>query len=194
MISILDIETTGLPEMKGFNKYYHYSDLKKYNSSRIVSICLYQYENSNLKNKFYYLLKPTDFEVKGEEWHQISHEQALKEGKEWRDLKDKLFLLLNSTTKLIGHNISFDKNVLLSEMYRQGFVEIVNLLEKIDVYCTMINGKNITKILVDGFCNYKYPRLNELYQYLFQEEMQNHHNAEQDVINTAKCYFKMILK
>ena len=54
----------------------------------------------------------------------------------------------------------------------------------------MINGKNITKI--KNKYDYKYPKLSELFTHLFKEEIQNSHNAEYDVINCARCYFKMI--
>ena len=50
---------------------------------------------------------------------------------------------------------------------------------------------DITKIN-NGFTDYKYPKLSELYNHLFKEQMQGAHNAEDDVINCAKCYFKMV--
>jgi DNA polymerase III epsilon subunit-like protein len=58
----LDLETIGLPEKISFHKYYDYKLTNKYENSRIISICIYLYDNNeNLVEKFYSLIKPDNF-------------------------------------------------------------------------------------------------------------------------------------
>jgi DNA polymerase III epsilon subunit-like protein len=187
----LDLETTGLPETISFHKYYDYKLINKYENARIISICMYIYDNNeNLIEKFYSLIKPDNFEVKNSEIHGLTQDILLKEGKEWKDIIEQIQNLIKISNLIIGHNINFDKNVLCSELYRNDFENLANILYQKETYCTMINGKNITKI--QSKYDYKYPKLSELYKHFFHEEIKNHHNAEYDVINCAKCYFKII--
>ena len=48
----LDLETSGLPQTISFHKYYDYKELEKYENARIVSICIYLYDDqgSIIKN------------------------------------------------------------------------------------------------------------------------------------------------
>lgn len=186
----LDLETTGLPETVSFNKYYDYKEISKYENCRIISICIYLYDKDKLIDKFYSLIKPDNFEVKKTEIHGLTKEILQNEGKSWFEIIEKIRSLITQSNLIIGHNINFDKSVLSSELYRNNYHSIANILFQKETYCTMINGKNITKI--KSKYDYKYPKLSELFKHLFNEEIQNSHNAEYDVINCARCYFKMI--
>jgi DNA polymerase III epsilon subunit-like protein len=187
----LDLETNGLPEKISFHKYYDYKQTDKYDNSRIISICMYLYDNDeNLIEKFYTLIKPNNFEIKNSEIHGLTNEKLLSEGKEWNEIIDKIEKMIKKSRLIIGHNINFDKNILCSELYRNNYQSTAFIFFQKETYCTMINGKNITKI--ESKYDYKYPKLSELYKHFFKEEIENHHNAEYDVINCAKCYFKII--
>ena len=48
-VIVFDTETTGLPITKGFNNYYSYKELEKYNSSRLLSICWQVYKDTQSK-------------------------------------------------------------------------------------------------------------------------------------------------
>ena len=188
----LDLETNGLPEFPSFGKFYDYKDLNRYNNSRILSICIYLIdENEKVIDKMYHILKANDFEVKNEQIHGITQQLVLKEGVEWITLIDRIESLFKKSKLLIGHNIDFDRYVLSSELYRKGYKSLAELIFNQPTFCTMKNGKSVTKIN-NGFADYKYPKLSELYTYLFKEQIQGAHNAEYDVINCAKCYYKMI--
>lgn len=187
----LDLETTGLPQTISFHKYYDYKELEKYENARIVSICIYLYDDQgSIIKKFYSLIKPNNFEVKNSEIHGLTYEMLHNEGKEWFEIIEEIRNLILESKLIIGHNVNFDKNVLCSELYRNNYHSLANILIQKETYCTMINGKNITKI--KNKYDYKYPKLSELFTHLFKEEIQNSHNAEYDVINCARCYFKMI--
>ena len=187
----LDLETSGLPQTISFHKYYDYKELEKYENARIVSICIYLYDDQGaIIKKFYSLIKPNNFEVKNSEIHGLTYEMLHNEGKEWFEIIEEIRNLILESKLIIGHNVNFDKNVLCSELYRNNYHSLANILIQKETYCTMINGKNITKI--KNKYDYKYPKLSELFTHLFKEEIQNSHNAEYDVINCARCYFKMI--
>ena len=187
----LDLETSGLPQTISFHKYYDYKELEKYENARIVSICIYLYDDQgSIIKKFYSLIKPNNFEVKNSEIHGLTYEMLHNEGKEWFEIIEEIRNLILESKLIIGHNVNFDKNVLCSELYRNNYHSLANILIQKETYCTMINGKNITKI--KNKYDYKYPKLSELFTHLFKEEIQNSHNAEYDVINCARCYFKMI--
>lgn len=188
----LDLETNGLPEFPSFGKFYDYKELNRYGNSRILSICIYLIDDSEkVIDKLYHILKTTDFELRNEHIHGITKEQILKEGIEWSEIVTKIKYLFTKCKLLIGHNIDFDRYVLSSELFRLGYKELADLIFNQTTFCTMKNGKNITKIN-RGFSDYKYPKLSELYNYIFKEEIKGAHNAEYDVVNCAKCYFKMI--
>ena len=56
---ILDVETSGLPLTKGFNNYYHPSDLSKYNKSRLIEIAYVMLEDKTVRIER--LIKPEEF-------------------------------------------------------------------------------------------------------------------------------------
>ena len=43
-----------------------------------------------------------------------------------------------------------------------------------------------------GYSEFKYPRLSELYNKLFEADMEKAHDSKYDVINLAKCFFKIL--
>ena len=47
---------------------------------------------------------------------------------------------------MVAHNISFDKNILLSEIHRCNIPEMETYINKLDTYCTKNKGTSITKI------------------------------------------------
>lgn len=191
---VLDIETTGLPTVNGFNSYKDPKLIKNYDSSRVVQIAIGVYDNKQNEKEFYnILINPENkFYINNYKFHGITQEKASKEGiifKKFIPIFEKILL---NTDLIIGHNINFDVNVLASELYRNNEQNLAKMFLNIKRYCTCFNGKNIVKIKNKKNNNYKLPKLNELYQFFFNEEMKNYHDAKYDVIHTAKCYFKMI--
>jgi DNA polymerase III epsilon subunit-like protein len=197
---IFDLETTGLPETGGWGKYYNFKDVTKYNNSRVLSICIYLYSDKGKElDKLYCYIKPDNFEdildctnnlIKNQQIHNISENIILTTGIKWKEILNNIQSLFQKAKLIIGHNVNFDVHVLCSELYRLGMVDLACYIFNKERFCTMENGKNITKIK-GKYEDYKYPKLSELYQYIFNEEMIGSHNAEWDVINCAKCFFKM---
>ena len=158
-VIVFDTETTGLPITKGFNNYYSYKDLDKYNSSRLLSICWQVYDNTTFISSNYFIIKPVDFTIdnksKSCEINGITQEMALEKGIDINEVFTKLFNDLINTDRLVAHNINFDVNIILSELYRNNKNNIIDLLLSKSLYCTMINGKDIAKIKFKNSNNIK---------------------------------------
>ena len=123
-----------------------------------------------------------------------------------RDILEKFIFNLSRISVLVAHNYNFDKNMLLAELKRNNM--LTNNIQKLFLkgYCTMQNSIQLCKI-PKGYHNYnnssfKFPKLIELYYYLFIKNNNNPmyldqrklHNSLCDVIVTLRCYFKMNYK
>ena len=123
-----------------------------------------------------------------------------------RDILEKFIFNLSRTSIIVAHNYNFDKNMLFAELKRNNM--LTNVIQKLFLkgYCTMENSIQLCKI-PKGYHNYnnssfKYPKLIELYNYLFIKNSNNPiyldqsklHNSLCDVIVTLRCYFKMNYK
>ena len=91
----------------------------------------------------------------------------------------------------VGHNISFDMNILAAEMHRLhidiGFVDKPAL-------CTMHDSTNLCAI--PGKYGHKWPKLEELYGFLFPEKelsVTSLHDALFDIQITRECFFELAL-
>ncbi len=93
---------------------------------------------------------------------------------------------------IIGHNISFDKQVVIVEHIRS------NLSSKFPskpVYCTMKSSKTLCNLHYfnkNNTCIPKFPKLSELYQHLFYSPPTNLHNSLNDVLICMRCYMKLV--
>ena len=194
-VLVFDTETTGLPSRKGYDKYFPYTELNHYDTSRIVSICWNLYNNGTLLSKNYFIIKPDDsFSIDNEskscEINGITKEIAEQNGIPLIDLFVKLHTDLYNCDKIVAHNLLFDKNILLSELYRYKRQDLVDIFESKETYCTMQNSKDLLKIEMK-YGGYKSPKLIELYLYLFGEKFDNEHDASADTEACAKCYFEL---
>jgi len=176
MALIFDTETTGLPTVRGAN----YTQLGAFESCRIVSISW----ACNDREPIYYIVKPDGFFSSPESVaiHGITHEMAVQNGVPFADIMQHLFYdIRRGITCIVAHNLEFDLNVLKSELYRRGMLELLRELEPISRFCTMLAGKRVMGIR-------KWPKLAELYQFLTKEEISNAHNALYDTIHCRRCY------
>ena len=96
---------------------------------------------------------------------------------------------------IIGHNISFDKKMIMVECYRnkveQNFTKNGRKLQE---FCTMKNSINLCKIIAHdkyGREYFKYPKLMELHKHLFGDIPEGLHNSMVDVLVCLRCYGKM---
>lgn len=185
---IFDTETTGIPQRKGFNNYFHPRELVRYNSSRIVQIAyIILDKNNNEIKKYSAIIKPDNFFIENSHIHNISQDKAESEGIDFKDMISIFYNDLKNCDTIVAHNLSFDINILLSECYRYGFETIVDEINLKKQYCTMLKAK---EILLEK--DSKYPRLIELYNYIYNEQWTQIHDATDDCIKCQKCYLKLI--
>ena len=134
--------------------------------------------------------------------HGISTERALVEGIPVADvLGDFTGDLLQADT-IVGHNIGFDVEVAKEELERIGASEAAEKLTSTPVVDTMKETVELCAIpypegeprKYDTGCDYKYPKLRELYKVLFGKEFENAHDALADIRATRECYEELINK
>lgn len=193
-----DLETTGLPQTIDFHTYHSYKEVAYYENSRIVQIAAVLYER--VGDEFVktvehdYIIKPDKFEIKNSNIHGIEQKTADFAGIELTQAIEFLRKDLESADLLIAHNIKFDKNVLLSELYRYKLFQDCKTINSIPIFCTSENCKDITKIKYKTGSRFKQPKLIELYEFLFNEIPDGLHNALQDTRVLAKCFFELLKK
>lgn len=186
-VLIFDTETTGLPP-KGA-KY----DTDFMQFPRVVQLA-WQF-NGELKN---YIVKPFGWEIPEEatKVHGITTERAIKEGLPFQTIMDEFIHDCQQAEKIIGHNIYFDTSIIKSNILRMKmprfFENIVEpALHKDKRICTMYKTiKFVGAKFPDGRPG-KFPRLEELYEKLFNETFPAHDAAE-DVKATARCVDELV--
>jgi DNA polymerase III epsilon subunit-like protein len=193
-IFVFDTETTGLPTER------NPSIIATHKWPYIVqlSYILYDTDNNIIENYVDRIIKiPNNIIIskESENIHKITNEINKTKGVE---IKREL-VEFNETLALadivVGHNISFDKRMIMVECIRhkiqQNFTR--NSIRKPE-YCTMKNSVNICKILIQGRNGseyYKYPKLMELHKYLFGNIPDGLHNSMVDVLVCLRCFGKI---
>lgn len=193
-----DIETTGLPE-KAKNtktKYFPPEEILHYDSSRMVSIAwiVYNQNKQKLFSKQRYIL-PDGFisHPRALEVHGITDEYAKENGLPIQTVMDEFYKDLQGCSMLAGYNVNFDYFITLSECYRYHFKDLINLLisKKVKIEC--VQRKCINKIINIQAKRKFYPRLEEVYRQLFNDQNFNtSHDALDDTLRCAEVYFKLI--
>ena len=187
----IDTETTGLP----LNDNLPYTDLK--NWPYIVQVALIiEDDNYGILAKRNIMLKPDGYTIpeSATKIHGISNERAVKNGEDRDKVISFLDLALYKSDIIIGHNVSFDLNVIKSEIIRiKGIENALFEKKKHIVIDTMKMGRNICKIPNLSFHTRlnKYPKLDELYYKLFNKHFNNQHDAMADVQAAYDCYYEL---
>jgi len=186
MFLIFDTETTGLP--RSYNAPLNDFD----NWPRLVQLAwqLHDEEGKLIEVKNY-IVKPDGFTIpyNSEKIHGISTERAEKYGVELQFVLDEFEKAIERAKFSVGHNISFDNNIMGSEFLRNEFENPLPALKAIDTmkssvdFCAIPGGKG------GGF---KYPQLAELHFKLFNEGFDEAHNAAADVEATARVFLELL--
>jgi len=184
-ILIFDLETTGFPKYKNAKPFQsHYFD-----NARIIEIgyIIINPSGEVLKSVNHFVKYKENIKIENSFIHGITNEMVMEHGVMIDDVFDELVNDLINVDTIVAHNIQFDYNVLLSEVYRKynNFKHLLGLLYSKDLHCTMQIGK---KYMSCG----KYPKLVELHKLLFDENWVQTHRALDDVNICAKCYIEMM--
>ena len=188
-----DAETTGLP--KDWDAPIKEVD----NWPRIVQLAYSVYKtDGTLIQEFNHIIKPVGFEIPADSTlvHGISQEQALQEGEEISSVIEKFIQAYEISDALVAHNMDFDYSVLGAEMIRADIFPEKKGGKGILKFCTKVITTPIVKIdnpfwLKKKGQPYKWPKLEELYNFLFEEIIEDAHNAQADVRATARAFFAL---
>jgi DNA polymerase III epsilon subunit-like protein len=211
-IAIFDTETTGLPKSKIINEltlqlwphivqfsYIIYdTELKKI--IKTVDLIIRIPENINISDEVSDIHGITNF---------ISQTSQYK-------IEDALIHFSNDYLNygidlIVGHNLSFDINMLKVELMREIsngqnnlndkriFLQLLEILDDMkpesqELYCTMqktIGLCNLKAKTKYGKEYVKFPKLNELHMKLFNSSPRNLHNSLNDVLICLRCYYML---
>lgn len=194
-----DVETTGLLNTKPY----------------IVSIAYSVYESKQNQDfnieppqkilEKYHIVKPPteDFKIPEEssKIHGITTEVARAKGITNEEVIENLHSVFDqyNITTIVAHNIEFDIRVLLLQLERYDTFKKISLKHKIydiNVYCTMketVNMMDLQRNNSRGTYK-KYPKLEELYDKLFEGDKFVAHDAFEDVKACIRCYYKHLYK
>jgi len=210
-ILVFDTETTGLPETKLMNQ----DCLDKWPHIVQFSYIIYDTEKKSLLEndvkdfiiKIPLYVKISDYSI---QLHGITNEISWNTGYNVKEVFQEFFYDITTVDQIVGHNISFDLNMVRVELLRLIYfnngelsTKFMNNMYKKFLY-NLNNLKNITCTLQDSIelCNIiavtktgktyqKFPKLVELHKKLFDSEPSNLHNSLNDVLITLRCYMKM---
>lgn len=182
-ILFFDTETTGLPAD------YNAPASDTSNWPRLVQLSWILTDNTfNIIEKQDLIIRPEGFKIPSSvsRLHGITTERALIEGISLNEALNKFKQDLLKSSLCVGHNISFDKKIIASELFRLNLPDFLSSKKSV---CTMRTTVDLCKI--PGKFGYKYPKLQELYKVLFGLTFEDAHNAMSDVSATVKCFIEL---
>ena len=184
-----DTETTGLPNWKSPEK----------NTPRMVQLGLIVTDDFGvIRETLGIIFKSEGYTISKEasDIHGITDEIANTYGvNRSHEFFCRLFDIFHNANEIIAHNYSFDKLIINGEFLRLG-------LGKIDdskSFCTKEASADVCKItFISSHTSrfgtketYKWPKLVEVYEFLFNENIVGTHDALTDVRATMRVYFEL---
>lgn len=183
MYLFFDTETTGFPTSPT-------SDFR--NWPRLVQLAWILTDDQGCeKERHCNIIKPNGFKIpeRVSKIHGITTEIAYSEGNQLKHVLRDFLIGTNNANVLVAHNFNFDYGVIRGELLRNN---IPDFLKGFKCYCTM-KSKPIVDycMILRGDQRPKWPKLEELYDLLFNNRIKNAHNALADTEACVKCFFKL---
>ena len=186
MYLIFDTETTGLPK----NWKAPVTDLE--NWPRLVQLAYLVYDfDGNLIHSCNEIVKPNGFviPIDASKVHGITTDIANQRGSKIEEVFELFSIHLKRAKVIVAHNMAYDEKIIGSELIRLGLENTLDSKEKI---CTMESTVDLCKI--DGPYGYKWPKLEELHRFLFNQDFEGAHDAMADIQATARCFWELTQK
>lgn len=183
MLLFFDTETSGLPRSHKAPA----TDLD--NWPRMVQLAWHLIDlDGNRQEAFEAIISPEDFSIPQEaaQVHGITNERAKVEGQPLSEVLHRFLISLREADTLIAHNIAFDENVVGAELLR---CFLPNPLPSFQRQCTMLASTELCAL--PGRYGPKWPKLEELHNFLFGSGFGGAHNALVDVEATVRCFFEL---
>ena len=187
MYLIFDTETTGLP--KRWNAPLSDSE----NWPRCIQIAwqIHDAKGAVVSHEDY-LIRPDGFTIPfdSEQVHGISTALAEAQGVALAEVLDQFQAALDQVDYVVGHNVSFDRNIMGAEFLRSGRTDLLEGKAVIDT-CTEETA-TLCQLPGGRGGKFKLPTLSELYHFLFQESFEEAHNATADVEATSRAFLELL--
>lgn len=185
MTIVFDTETNG----KALSFKAPANDLN--NWPRIVQLAWAVYnDEGKVVRGFKHLIRPDGWLIPDEvvAIHGITYDQAMAEGIPAPEAIQKFISDYEASDTMVAHNIAFDYPVLLCEFLRYGLRAAKRVERQV---CTMESSTKFCA-LPGGFRGqFKWPKLMELHQKLFNEGFDGAHDAMNDVLACGRSYFEL---
>jgi DNA polymerase III epsilon subunit-like protein len=206
-VLVFDTETNGL--LPARDKKTQLPIICEYPYILQLSFVLYNLESGIIEETYNNYIKVSDDVIisnKITEITGITKEICMEKGVPITNALYEFYHAYMLSDRIIAHNISFDKNMLELEIFRNRehlrsipesyflFNDMFNSVHNIDTYCTMTNTKQYCNIMINGRYGpfKKAPKLVELHDKLFEFTPTNLHDAMIDTLVCLKCYLKHV--
>jgi len=207
LILVFDTETTGLPKTKFINPHA----LTEWPYIVQLSYLIYDTDINDIICMCDHIIKLPDginIPEDSAKIHGITNELSNKKGENIEIILEDFFRNLQQCDEIVGHNISFDINMIKIELLRIIYAPTLpsdNYLKYIklnlhflnnlkNIQCTLRNSIelcNIQAVSKGGKQYLKFPKLIELHEKLFTTRPNNLHNALNDILITLRCHMKI---
>jgi DNA polymerase-3 subunit epsilon len=204
-ILVFDTETTGLPKTKVMNP----DTLKLWPHIVQFSYVIYDTDENVIVESFDTIVKVKEDVIIPEEStkiHGITNKISMCDGRPIDIVLNNFFHQLRCVDLIVGHNVSFDINMITVELLRLIYDDTVEeemkdykknlhfLTNFKYIYCTLKESILLCNIkAIDRFGKEytKFPRLTELHQKLFESTPNKLHNSFNDILVTLRCFMKL---
>ena len=204
-VLVFDTETTGLPQSRVISQ----DTIHKWPHIVQFSYIIYDTELNDITVSVDNIVKVSegvDITPESQLFHGITNEMSQNSGKNMADLLKQFFYHLRESDILVGHNVSFDINMLKVELLRmilqnenptelkENKFDLHYLTHYENVCCTMKESVTICALEKkdkSGKSYNKFPKLTELHETLFKSTPNNLHNSFNDILVTLRCYVKL---
>lgn len=202
-IIVFDTETTGLPKI-GFNAVPKPSDSANYPHIVQFSYVVFDTVANEVIKIYDNVVRIPEGVVITEgsiALHHITREIIEEKGVQVEGVLLDFLTDVAEADIVVGHNVQFDCNMVLMEMMRNVYVfgeELIDYFRNAGVfYCTMKRSVNLCAIKTcykNSAKTYnKFPKLVELYEFLFHQRPTKLHNSLNDVVVCLRCFCKIYL-
>jgi DNA polymerase-3 subunit epsilon len=185
-ILFFDCETTGVPID------YRASYTEVNNWPRVISLAwILADQDGQTVSEVHRLIKPNGWLMPTEEfWIRNGFSQARSEaeGVPIEAVLDMFLIDIHQADHLVAHNINFDHRVVWAEHIRNGKTPRSGL----NKICTMAKSTSVCKLPAPRGRGYKWPKLEELYVFLFGQSFDGAHDALADVKACKACFFELL--
>ena len=203
-----DVETSGLPLYR--EPYNHPSQ------PFVVQLAAILSDSERIYGSMNVLIKPNGrvIEAQAKEIHGITEEIAEKAGVTERSAASMFWQLGEQSSLYVCHNKDFDVPRVAGMIWRtaKDHTDYADMIINMPAYCTMKHSMNLLNLPAERkWCKTcriehepgpkcpqcgqvyepKWPKLAELYMFLFGEELVDAHDAWGDVVATRRCYYEL---